>query len=202
MKRLTRGKVFERRRDISGPCAPDVTLARAPLTPKPLSRSGLCLKKVSGTLRLRSGTRSPTIARVPDTFFRQSPHSEKRGAGEIVVPALATFLRDLAAICEFWREFCVFAFRRPIQPAQGFVGCAHRHRVVAPKCDVVAPKYRFCATPGLGREFCVSHSCVRRSIDFRAIGSDRPACRIAATQVMDWTGETASTVARGESAEF
>jgi hypothetical protein len=45
--------------------------------------------------------------------------------------------------------------------------------VVAPKGPFVAPKYRFCATLGLGREFCVSHLCARGSIDFRAMGSDR-----------------------------
>ena len=54
-----------------------------------------------------------------------------------------------------------------------FVGCAQRHGVVAPNGVVVAPKYRFCATAGLEWEFCVSHSCVRRSIDFRTIPSDR-----------------------------
>jgi hypothetical protein len=53
------------------------------------------------------------------------------------------------------------------------VNVAHRHGVVTPKGVFVTPKYRLCATPGLWREFCVSRSCVRRSIDFRAIASDR-----------------------------
>ena len=50
---------------------------------------------------------------------------------------------------------------------------ARGHDVVARWDDVVAPKYRFCATSGLGPELCVSRSYVRGSIDFRTTGSDR-----------------------------
>ena len=76
-----------------------------PLTPRPLSHDGLCTKKVSGTLRLGSGTPLSTITRVPDTFFVQSSHEgrgeerESSGAFPSWRPPWARFeVRP-----EFWR---------------------------------------------------------------------------------------------------
>src|SRR5437868_5920527 len=77
--------------------------------------------------------------------------------------------------------------------------------VVAAQChDVVAPKGRFCATPGCAREFCVSHSCVTGLIDFRAIGRDgvafsEPRVRCDSSAELDWrSGEQSSLAVKSQ----
>jgi hypothetical protein len=118
-----------------------------------------------------------------------------------------TVSRDLVTLREFWREFPVFDFRRFLEPARGSVDSAHRYEVVASKGDVVTPKYRFCATPRLEREFCVSRSCVRGSIGFRAIASDRiklaesRKCCDASTGLDGGSGEHGSLTVNSQSFE-
>jgi hypothetical protein len=82
----------------------------------------------------------------------------------------ATVSRDLAAMREFSREF----------PASDFVKVRRTDTIsergaqfVAPKRGFVAPKYRFCATPGFTVKCYVSRVLVRVSRDFRAIPGDR-----------------------------
>jgi hypothetical protein len=147
MNQPTRARLFERRPEVANDVIPGWTQTYAQAGCRFVYRQGY-------------PTDRQVAASFDDRATLRTPHPRPLS-------------RDLAAIREFWREFSVFDFRSVLERAQGFVGCAQRHGVVAPKGAVVAPKYRFCATAGLEREFCVSHSCVRRSIDFRTIASDR-----------------------------
>jgi hypothetical protein len=183
MNRPIRGKVFERSREISGAALTGWTPAGMNLGVAEFAK----FQAVNTTPELWR-VRLPRRPAVVHTIWPAR-------SGRPPLPLIPSPPNPSPAA---WRgvQEKLLVQRRPAKPAEPFVNVAPIRDVVAPKGGVVAPKYRFCATLGIGREFCVSHSCVRRSIDFRTIASDRknwPNHANAATQVPVWIGEAASS---------
>jgi len=153
MKRPTRARLFERRREMANFALAGWTQAAA----NPGGAEFAGIQAVTSTpelWRARLPRRPPSRDLTAHRCHSSPPplprsRREERGAPEIVGTAPATEARHFSV--------------------DGPLLFVHSHHVVAHSHDAYAHKGPLCASFGCVREFCASPPCIRTFSDFRAI---------------------------------